>query len=314
MSPTPLRLVAFGECMIELRTEKDTLMRQSFGGDTLNTAIYLARLAGRAYSVSYATAVGASDPYSLAMVANWEADGIDSRFVTRREGELPGLYAIRVDQTGERHFSYWRNNSAARRYFEGRDTPLERSVGEIDVLYLSGISLAILPPSGRERLFAVAAELRAQGKMVVFDNNFRHSLWTSMAEARASYAIAYALADIALLTLGDEMELEGQSDEKNTLHHILARGSRELVIKRGARSTLVRGSEGHLSEVMVKPVANVVDTTAAGDSFAAGYLGARLHGRTPVESAEIGNRLAAAVITHPGAIIPVENMPPLQLD
>ena len=43
----PLRVVAFGECMLELQGQAFGTMRQTFGGDTLNTAVYLARC-GRA--------------------------------------------------------------------------------------------------------------------------------------------------------------------------------------------------------------------------------------------------------------------------
>jgi 2-dehydro-3-deoxygluconokinase len=55
-------------------------------------------------------------------------------------------------------------------------------------------------------------------------------------------------------------------------------------------------------------VANVVDTTAAGDSFAAGYLSRRLRGSTPEDATQFGNRLAARVIGHRGAIIPQDAM------
>ena len=50
--------------------------------------------------------------------------------------------------------------------------------------------------------------------------------------------------------------------------------------------------------------APVVDTTAAGDSFAAAYIAARLAGADPVEAARAGHRLAGVVVCHPGAIIP----------
>jgi 2-dehydro-3-deoxygluconokinase len=53
----------------------------------------------------------------------------------------------------------------------------------------------------------------------------------------------------------------------------------------------------------------VVDTTAAGDSFAAAYLAARLQGADPVEAAGAGHRLAGVVVCHPGAIIPRAAMP-----
>jgi len=53
----------------------------------------------------------------------------------------------------------------------------------------------------------------------------------------------------------------------------------------------------------------VVDTTAAGDSFAAAYIDARLGGVDPVEAARAGHRLAGVVVCYPGAIIPRLAMP-----
>jgi 2-dehydro-3-deoxygluconokinase len=53
-----------------------------------------------------------------------------------------------------------------------------------------------------------------------------------------------------------------------------------------------------------------VDTTAAGDSFNAGYLAARINGAMPRDAAAAGHRLAGAVIMAPGAVIPKDAMPP----
>ena len=56
----------------------------------------------------------------------------------------------------------------------------------------------------------------------------------------------------------------------------------------------------------------VIDTTAAGDSFSAGYLAARLQGADVTDAARAGHRLAAAVIQYPVAIIPPSHMPSLK--
>jgi 2-dehydro-3-deoxygluconokinase len=67
------------------------------------------------------------------------------------------------------------------------------------------------------------------------------------------------------------------------------------------------GSQEVKAEPLTKPV---VDTTAAGDSFAAAYVAARVAGSEPVEAARAGHRLAGVVVGYPGAIIPRYAMPP----
>lgn len=310
----PLRVVSFGECMLELQGAAFGTLHQGYGGDTLNTAVYLARCGRRhGLQVDYATALG-DDALSLGLLQRWQAEGLHTGLVRRLPGRLPGLYLIETDERGERRFSYWRGEAAARAYFDTApgDTPLEREAAHIDALYLSGISLAILPPAARERLATVAEGLRARGAQVVFDNNYRPRLWPDAATARAAFARFMALASVALLTLDDEQALWGEPDAAAQLARTLALPVPELVIKRGAAPTLVRGSSSNSSDAVVEvpteAVARVVDTTAAGDSFAGAWLAARLAGASAATAAAAGNRLAARVVQHRGAILPPEAM------
>lgn len=306
---SPRRIVLFGECMIELRGQVFGTMQQGFGGDTFNTALYLARLSAQQdLKISYATALGV-DIFSERMMAAWRAEGIDTAFVRQLDNHLPGLYAIQVDATGERHFFYWRDTSTARDYFDAPSTPLEDAIGGIAMLYLSGISLAILPPDGRERLLSAMARVKANGGQVAFDNNFRPRLWPNLADARRLYDRAYSLSDWVLITLDDEMALRGETSAEGALAKVLALAVPEVVVKRGVQPTLVRIAGCEPITVPVEPVAHVVDTTAAGDSFAGGYLAMRLTGVEPAAAARAANRTAAAVIQHPGAIIPSTAMP-----
>jgi 2-dehydro-3-deoxygluconokinase len=303
-----LRVVAFGECMLELQGEAFGAMRQTFGGDSLNTAVYLARCGRRrGLQVDYATALG-DDGLSEGMMARWQAEGLGLGLLRRIAGKLPGLYLIEVDARGERRFSYWRGQSAARDYFETPEgaTPLEAQAGHIDALYLSGISLAILPPAGRERLFGLMRALRERGATVVFDNNYRPRLWAGADEARSCYERAFALASIALVTADDHQALLGLADAQSAVDAARDLAPAELVVKRGAAPTLVRSGShggGAWTEAPAEAVTKVVDTTAAGDSFAAGYLSRRLSGATALEAARFANRLAARVIQHRGALI-----------
>ncbi|MBX3622143.1 MAG: sugar kinase [Rhizobacter sp.] len=318
-APTrPLRVACLGECMVELRAlaagphsaapGASTLLAQGIAGDTYNTAVYLRRLTSPDHlRIDYATCVG-GDLFAPSLFEAWRDEGIGEALVRTVPDRSTGLYAIRTDAHGEREFSYWRERSAARAYFEGEPSPLEQQADEIDVLYLSGISLAVMGPALPPRLRALLDRLRARGARIVFDNNYRPRLWASREAAQAAFAQLYALADIALVTLDDERAVQGLAADDDAARHALALPCAEVVVKRGARPTLVRVAGQALVEVPVQPVARVVDTTAAGDSFAAGYLAKRLMGAPADVAAQWGNRLAATVIQHPGAIVPREAM------
>ena len=303
-NPDTIRVALFGECMIELQGEAFGAMHQTFGGDTLNTAVYLARCgAEHGIRASYATALG-DDRFSDGMLQRWQAEDIETDLVQRLVGRLPGLYTISVDAQGERSFAYWRDRSAARDYFEIEVTPLEQAAPGLDALYFSGISLAILSADARERLFALARTVRQCGGKVVFDNNYRPRLWPDVPTAREAFAQALELSDIALITLDDEQLLHGDASAQPALERCLASSCAEVVIKQGQAPTLVRELGQALVEVPTQRVERVVDTTAAGDSFAGAYLAARLGGAGTAMAATVGNKMAALVIQHRGAVIP----------
>lgn len=302
---------AIGECMIELQRSvaHAGAMDYRFGGDTLNAAVYMARLVDPARArVAYVTGLGV-DGMSDEMLAGWKREGIDTGCVQRLPEHLPGIYMIETEPGGERRFHYWRRDSAARHWLEapGAGAVLARLAGA-RMVYLSGISLAILAPADRERLIATLAECRARGGSVVFDNNYRPRLWESADVARTVYGRVLAHTDIALLTLDDEQALYGDHTARAAVERTRAQGVGEVVVKCGAEPAVV-WAEGVLHEIAPDRIAEVVDTTAAGDSFGAAYMAARLAGKDPASAARDGHLLAGAVIRHRGAIIGREFMP-----
>jgi 2-dehydro-3-deoxygluconokinase len=301
---------AIGECMIELQKhgEQGTLDYR-FGGDTLNTAVYMARLLDPAVAdIAYVTGLGV-DGMSAEMLAAWEREGIATASVLRLPDRLPGIYMIETDPDGERRFHYWRRDSAARHWMAapGAERVLAQ-LAEARMVYLSGISVAILSPADRDRLVATLARCRAAGGKVVFDNNYRPRLWDSADTARDVYGRVLAHADIALLTLDDEVALYGPGDAIDAIERTRALGVGEVVVKCGAAPAFV-WHDGWTFEVTPDPVQDVIDTTAAGDSFGAGYMAARLAGMGPEAAARAGHRLAGTVIRYRGAIIPRDAMP-----
>ncbi|ODJ92625.1 ketodeoxygluconokinase [Pseudomonas viridiflava] len=301
------RVALIGECMIELQQHADGSLRQSFGGDTLNTAVYLARLLGSG-QVDYVTALG-DDSFSDAMCKVWSEEGIGLGKVQRLPGRLPGLYCIQTDANGERRFLYWRNEAAVRDCFmTPAAEPILAALTSYDVLYFSGITLAVLGAEGRSRLLMMLAKARSRGAKVAFDNNYRPRLWVSVEQAREAYLACLPYVDLALLTEDDEQALYGYTDTDQLLTAYRQRGIDEIVIKRGAQSCIVE-TDGKRFEIPTQKVERVVDTTAAGDSFSAAYLAARLKGEHPQQAAEAGHRLAGIVIQHPGALVPKSVMP-----
>lgn len=296
------KVACIGECMIELREEADRRLSRGFGGDTLNTAVYLARLGTQ---VDYVTALG-DDSWSDELIAAWNSEGVGTSQVLRLPGRLPGLYIIQTDAKGERRFSYWRDTAAARLLFhvpEGWSTIAAMAV--YDLVYLSGISLSLYGDEGRERLFAVLQDARSKGRRVAFDTNFRPRGWPDPEVARAAFRKAFAHADIILASTEDLDLLFG---EKGTQDLLAFADKAEIVLKYPDLTCRVL-SKGEELVVKGEPAADVVDTTAAGDSFAAAYLHARLSGKNPDAAAAAGHRLAGQVVRHRGAIIPREAMP-----
>jgi 2-dehydro-3-deoxygluconokinase len=297
-------VVCIGECMLEVSGNRVPGPAQlAFGGDAFNTALYLARLGA---APEFLTALG-TDPYSSEMLECWRAEGVRTDLVVVTAGRLPGVYAIRT-ASGERSFCYWRSESAARTLFQSSQCePLLERAGDADLLYLSGISLSLFARSPRARLRRLAARVRDRGGTVAFDPNFRSRCWTSPAAARTALEELAPFITLVLPTLEDERELWGDETAASAVARWRAFGVREGVIKRGAEAALVFTADGDFEAPAATPF-RVIDTTAAGDAFNAGYLARRLRGDAPREAARFAHRLAAIVVQYPGAIAPREAM------
>lgn len=285
-------------------------MQLYFGGDTLNTAIYMARLGT---AVSYVTALG-DDSYSDWMSGQWQLEGIDCSLVRRCPNRLPGLYMIQTDRTGERQFYYWRDQAPARELFDRDDDAdaLFTRLRTYGWLYLSGITLSLFSEQALARLFGFLADYRRSGGQVIYDGNYRPKRWPDTQRAKAVYDRMLASSDIALPTFDDEQMLYGDTKPEHTLDRLQRSGVSEAVVKMGPDGCLVM-SDGKTDFVPSQRVEKVVDTTAAGDSFNGGYVAARLAGLIPGEAAVVGHRLAATVIQHRGAIIATDAMDAIRL-
>ena len=300
------KIAVIGECMLELTHGSGPAgsgalpMKMGYGGDTINTSIYLSR---NGVTVSYVTGLG-DDLMSDWLVQEWQEEGIDCSLVARLKNSVPGMYMINVDESGERSFLYWRKHSPASRIFDNQGSAeiIFQSLANHEYLYLSGISLAILDDGSCDRLVGLLDNYRRQGGKIIFDGNYRPTLWSSAEYARSVYERMYKMTDIALPTFEDEQELFGFGSPQEVMDTIQQHGVNEIVVKMGGEGCLSL-YQGVTTPVEAKAI-NPVDTTAAGDSFNAGYLAARFIGSSGVEACLVGHDLAGRVIQHKGAIIP----------
>ncbi|WEX76572.1 sugar kinase [Sinorhizobium numidicum] len=299
-------MLSIGECMVELMQAEGDMLRKGYAGDTFNTAYYARLFLPTDWSVDYFTAVG-TDIVSSEMLAFIENTGIGTGHIRRIEGLMPGLYMIHLKE-GERSFSYWRSASAAKLLAEDPER-LRAAIEASDVVFFSGITLAILAANTVETLLTELRRARASGKRVVFDPNIRPRLWGEPARMRATLEAGARAANLVMPSFDDEAAHFGDESVEATIDRYRALGVEDVAVKDGARGVTLHftGEERvHVPAV----AAAVVDTTSAGDSFNGAFLARLAAGDSPAEAAAFAVRVAAAVIGHHGALIRRDKLVP----
>jgi 2-dehydro-3-deoxygluconokinase len=294
------RIACLGEVMVEVACTGGDSAKIGVAGDTFNTAVYLSRALGPG-RVAYVTALGA-DRQSDRILDALHAEALDTRLVARIPGMMPGLYLIDTDAKGERSFSYWRSTSAARRMFQAESDLTPEFLDRFDTLYLSAISIAILDPRSRDPLAEALTRFRKRGGQVAFDSNYRSVLWPDPETARTEVMRVIELCDIAFPSQDDEAALFGDTEVEPVLKRYTQAGVRQGALKCGARGAIaLDGSRLHRTAASD---VRVIDTTAAGDSFNAGYLAALDRGADTPACLAAAATLAEQVIAVRGAILP----------
>ena len=297
----PPRFLSIGECMAELAPlELVGDFRLGYAGDTFNTAWYLRRLRPDMH-VAYHTAVG-TDDLSTDMVRFMDNEGIGTTSIARLPERSVGLYLISL-KDGERSFSYWRDTSAARRLAD-EEAVLFDAVNAADLIYFSGITLAILSESARGKLFSALRHARSQGKTIAFDPNLRPRLWSDVEQMKKTIMQGAGICDIALPSFEDEATHFADGNAKATIQRYRGAGASCVIVKNGRGAVHYSTSDGSGS-IEVPELDSIVDTTAAGDSFNAGFFATIDQPLTIAERISVANAVAGRVVGGRGALIRV---------
>ena len=296
------RVVCLGECMIEISGDGDC-RKLGYAGDSLNIAVYMSRLLGPG-KVSYATFLG-DDQLSEEMIGFIRSEGIDTSMIEKKQGRLPGLYLV-VAKGSNREFHYWRSEAPAREMLSTAGEKIESSLKSASILVVTGITMAILSDKARQRLCGLMSE--AKGK-VAYVLNQRSGLWPTDT-SRPWHARAASLASLVFASREEMAEIWPND---TGLSEIGRRCEGEIIVTDGENGCMVY-EKGKTKAFASSIKTEVVDTTAAGDSFAAAYLAGKLHGLGAQKCVDVATKLASAVVGQHGAIIDKDCMPDKVLD
>jgi 2-dehydro-3-deoxygluconokinase len=207
---------------------------------------------------------------------------------------------------GERSFSYWRDSSAARQLAADADR-LREAIEASDVIYFSGITLAILPRDGADTLLAEVRRAKAVGKFVVFDPNIRPRLWSSYDVMHTTISEGGRSSTLVMPSFDDEASHFGDVSIEATINRYRALGASNVVVKNGAEGVTLNFA-GDESFVPAEKVKKVVDTTSAGDSFNGAFLANYLETHDAPTAARFAAKIAARVVSEHGALVAKEKL------
>ena len=294
-----MKILSVGECMAEFSPDEQLgKFNLGFAGDTFNTAWYIANNHSDINS-AYFSKLG-DDELSDKMLEFMLDNRIDTTHVKKVSGSTIGLYLISL-VNGERTFSYWRNNSAATLLGQNIND-VENALKKQDMIYFSGITLAILDTSSRNNLFACLKLARRAGKKIAFDPNLRPRLWSDKKEMCDVIMAGANLSDIILPSFEDEATWFSDADPISTLHRYHRVGAETVVVKNAGEPVSFISNHGVWTHP-VECIEEVIDSTAAGDSFNSEILVGILRKIPLSEAITSGANLAKKVIMGHGALV-----------
>ena len=296
-----MKILSIGECMAEFSPDEQLgKFNLGFAGDTFNTAWYIANNHADVNS-AYFSKVG-DDELSDQMLKFMSDNQVDTTYIKTVAGSKIGLYLISLVD-GERTFSYWRNKSAAT--FLGQNVDdVGNAMKKQDMIYFSGITLAILDQNSRKNLFSCLKSARRAGKKIAFDPNLRPKLWNDKKEMCDVIMAGANLSDIILPSFEDEATWFSDADPLSTLARYQNVGAETVVVK-NAGDPVSFWSQHGTGTYLVESVEKIIDSTAAGDSFNAEILVGLLREIPLADAINNAANLAKKVLMGQGALVKI---------
>jgi len=297
-----LDIVAMGEILVDLIPTKSgsyievPTFENCFGGAPFNYAVAAARLGAK---VGALAAVG-TDPLGEFLVETLRRNSVDTSQVKVKNARTTVAFVV-SEPSGERSFFFYRKPWA-----ETADTLL--SPADLDPAYLRGVKIlhysgvALSHSPERDAVLEAVRETRSSGGLISYDPNIRLDLWRSADELRTVNQEAMKTADIILLAR-DEAEFLFGSVEPSKVAREISRKyhPRYLALKMGDQGSYVEDETGRAFSKPAYKV-DVVDTTGAGDGWAAAFEFGLIQGWSLETCVTVANAVGALVVTKRGGV------------
>lgn len=266
----------------------------STGGDALNESLVLSALGDR---VSLCSVIG-DDAAGDFILRRCAAAGIDTAAITRTREMDTGINIVLVDHEGERRFIT--SSTGSLRRFDLCHA--EKALTHLDGIKIAGFaSIFVSPPFTPAKMAELFRQLKEQGITLCADMT-RHK----HGETVEDIACCLQYVDYLFPNESEAQAVTGESTPEAMADRLLAAGVKHVVIKTGESGCLLK-SKDTCVQVSGYPVSRCVDTTGAGDTFAAGFLHALNLGLEPVLCARFANACASICVEHVGAFGAVKN-------
>ncbi len=296
-----INVCSIGEAMIEISNIKNSLYNQSFAGDTLNFCNYLDKEKINAFFLS---AIGKSE-INQSLLDFVKSKKISTKYIKKINQFEVGLYLIKNKDNGEKQFFYWRDESAAKHYFNNIDfINLYKELKNFDYIYFSGITLSIIHISKLNNFIKLLKLLKSKKIKIVFDFNIRPSRWNKK-NLNNFFDSVLKFVDICFLS-GEDMNYWKNKNNIKSYDQIVRKYKlKHSIFRKNAKFTYVFLNKTRYV-FKNKLLKTVVDTSGAGDGFNAAYLSNFIVNNDPVLALKAGSSLGSKIVMKKGAIADVK--------
>ena len=296
-----INVCSIGEAMIEISNIKNSLYNQSFAGDTLNFCNYLDKKKINAFFLS---AIGKSE-INQPLLDFVRSKNISTKYIKQINQFEVGLYLIKNKDNGEKQFFYWRDESAAKQYFNNIDfLNLYKELKNFDYIYFSGITLSIIHISKLNNFIKLLKLLKSKKIKIVFDFNIRPSRWNKK-NLNIFLDSVLKFVDICFLS-GEDMNYWKNKNNIKSYEQIVRKYKlKHSIFRKNAKFTYVFLNKTRYV-FKNKLLKRVVDTSGAGDGFNAAYLSNFIVNNDPVLALKAGSSLGSKIVMKKGAIVDVK--------